>query len=231
VLSLALAQKLGVGRGDVLLVEVLEGRRPRLELHVAGVVETYLGTTAFMDLEAMARALKEAPQPGAARLMVDPLAEARVIRALQERPEVAGVNRRQAFIDSFRATVGETIHITVGFYVLFASLCTIGVVYNAARIGLSERGHELASLRVLGFSRSEVSYILLGEMLLLILLALPLGALFGSLLALIITSGIESDLFRIPYVIEPARFFASNLPPVHRIACTRVPRDLPTDTR
>ncbi len=211
VLSLALAQKLGVGRGDVLLVEVLEGRRPRLELHVAGVVETYLGTTAFMDLEAMARALKEAPQPGAARLMVDPLAEARVIRALQERPEVAGVHRRQAFIDSFRATVGETIHIVTGFYVLFASLCTIGVVYNAARIGLSERGHELASLRVLGFSRSEVSYILLGEMLLLILLALPLGALFGSLLALVITSGIDSDLFRIPYVIEPASFGFSGL--------------------
>ena len=143
--------------------------------------------------------------------MVDPLAEARVIRALQERPEVAGVNRRQAFIDSFRATVGETIHIVTGFYVLFASLCTIGVVYNAARIGLSERGHELASLRVLGFSRSEVSYILLGEMLLLILLALPLGALFGSLLALVITSGIDSDLFRIPYVIEPASFGFSGL--------------------
>jgi putative ABC transport system permease protein len=206
VLSDVLAEKLRVGRGDRLTVEVLEGRRPTLELHVAAVVETYLGKAAYMHLDAMAKELREAPQPGEARLAVDPLAETRVIRALLDRPDVAGVTRRQAFIDSFEATVGETIQIVVGFYVLFASLCVVGVVYNAARIGLSERGRELASLRVLGFSRTEVSYILLGEMLLLALAALPMGALFGIALAQVITRGIESDLFRIPPVIEPASF-------------------------
>jgi putative ABC transport system permease protein len=206
VLSLALARKLAVGRGSRLTVEVLEGRRPVLDLHVAAIVETYLGTAAYMHLDAMAEALREAPQPGEARLRVDPLAEAAVIRALQARPEIAGVTRRQAFIDSFRQTIGETIHITVGFYVLFASLCTIGVVYNAARIGLSERARELASLRVLGFSRSEAGYILLGEMLLLTLIALPLGALLGIGLARAIAVSMESDLFRIPFVIEPRSF-------------------------
>ncbi len=206
VLSDVLAGKLGVGRGERLAVEVLEGRRPTLELHVAAVVETYLGSAAFIHLDAMATALREDRRPGQVVLAVDPLAEARVIEALLGRPQVAGVTRRQAFIESFEATVGETIHIVVGFYVLFASVCVAGVVYNAARIGLSERARELASLRVLGFSRSEVSYILLGEMLLLALLALPLGALFGIGLARVVTRGIESDLFRIPPVIEPASF-------------------------
>jgi putative ABC transport system permease protein len=206
VLTDVLADKLRVGRGDRLTVEVLESRRPTLELHVAAVVETYLGKAAYMDLDAMARALREAPQPGEARLAVDPLAEADVTQALLDRPDVAGVTRRRAFIESFETTIGQMIHIIVGFYVLFASLCVVGVVYNAARIGLSERGRELASLRVLGFSRTEVSYILLGEMLLLTLLALPLGALFGIGLAWVITRGIESDLFRIPPVIEPASF-------------------------
>jgi len=206
VLSDVLAEKLRVGRGDRLTLEVLEARRPTLELHVAAVVETWLGSAAYMDLEAMARALREELQPGQVLLAVDPLAETRVTRALLERPDVAGVTRRQAFIDSFEATVGETIHIVVGFYVLFAGLCVVGVVYNATRIGLSERSRELASLRVLGFSRAEVSYILLGEMLLLVLLALPLGAFFGIGLSRVITSGIESDLFRIPPVIELESF-------------------------
>lgn len=206
VLSKVLADKLGVGRGDLLRVEVMEERRPVLELHVAAVVETHLGSAAFMHLDAMAEALGEARRAGEVRLSLDPLALADVIAALQERPAVAGVTRRQAFIDSFEETLAETINITVGFYVLFASLCTIGVVYNAARIGLSERGRELASLRVLGFTRTEVAYILLGEMLLLVVLALPLGAVLGLGLARSIAAAMESELFRIPDVIEPAGF-------------------------
>lgn len=211
VLSRVLAEKLGVGRGERLRLEVMEDRRPVLELHVALIIETYLGSAAYMHLDAMAAALHEARRPGEARLAVDPLAEPAVIEALQQRPEIAGVSRRRALITSFEETMAETIHITVGFYVLFASLCTIGVVYNAARISLSERSRELASLRVLGFSRSEVAYILLGEMLLLALLALPLGAALGLALARSITAAMESEIFRIPFVVEPAGFAFSFL--------------------
>lgn len=206
VLSDTLAGVLGVGRGSLLTLEVMEERRPVIELPVVAVVETYLGKAAFMHQNAMARALREAPRPGEARLAVDPLAEAAVIRALRERPEIAGVTRRQAAIQSFSDTMAETVTLMVGFFVLFASLCTIGVVYNTARIGLSERSRELASLRVLGFSRAEVGYILLGEMLLLILLALPLGALLGVGLARTISSAMASELYRMPFVIEPASF-------------------------
>jgi putative ABC transport system permease protein len=149
----------------------------------------------------MARALKEAPRPTRMLLEVDPLAEIRVIDALEERPAIAGVTRRDALTRSFRDTIAETVNITVGFYVLFASLCTVGVVYNAARIALSERARELASLRVLGFSRLEVGYILVGEMLLLTLVALPLGVLFGMALAESIMSSLESELYRMPFAL------------------------------
>jgi putative ABC transport system permease protein len=152
----------------------------------------------------MAIALRQARRAGGARLLVDPPMEMAVIDELRERPEVAGVARRQVIIDSFRETIAESIAVTTGFYILFASLCTIGVVYNAARIGLSERGRELASLRVLGFTRAEIAYILLGEMLLLTLVALPLGCLFGIGLALFITTSMANELFRLPYAVAPS---------------------------
>jgi len=116
------------------------------------------------------------------------------------------VTLKSAAVDTFRATMGETMYIMVGFYVAFASLLTFGVVYNAARIALSERGRELASLRVLGFSRGEVSYILLGELALLTLVSIPLGWWFGTLLAEALSVSMDTELFRIPVAVLPATY-------------------------
>ena len=112
-------------------------------------------------------------------------------------------------IGSFRETLAETINFIVFFYVLFACLLATGVVYNAMRISLSERGRDLASLRVLGFTRGEVSYILLGEIALLTVLALPLGCLLGFGLAAVMTEQFETELYRIPMVIEHSTYGAS----------------------
>ncbi len=205
-LSQALADRLGVRPGDMVSVEVLEGRQPLLRLRVAAVAETYLGTPAWMDIDALRRALGEGATVSGAHLLIDSAQREAFYRRLKETPMVAGVVLRAAAIGMFRDTMGETMYIMVGFFVALAGLLTFGVVYNSARIALSERGRELASLRVLGFSTGEVSYILLGELAVLTLLALPLGALIGRGLAEFMAGMMETELYRLPVAVAPATY-------------------------
>ena len=202
VLSDKLARKLGVAVGDQVEVQVLEGRRPRLTLPVAEVFATYLGTPAYMDLEALNRMMLEPRRVELVSLRVDPALQRDLFAELKELPTLSAVMLRQAAIDTFYKTIGETMMIFVSFFIGFACVLAFGVVYNAARIALSERGRELATLRVLGFTRWEISYFLLGEAGLLALAALPVGCLFGYGLSWIVVDSLESELFRIPFVVE-----------------------------
>jgi putative ABC transport system permease protein len=112
---------------------------------------------------------------------------------------------------SFQDTIRQNVVIMMTIYVTIASLITIGVSYNAARIALSERAREFASLRILGFTRGEVSLILVGEIMILTVLAQPLGWFLGYLIVLATTQGFDSDLYRIPLVLEPATFAVASL--------------------
>lgn len=206
VLSRKLAEKLAVEVGDRVQVQVLEGRRPLLELPVAEVFDTYLGTPAYMDLEALNRALMEPKRVEQVSLLVDDAEQGELFAELKELPTVSAVMLRQAAIDTFYKTIGETMMIFVYFFIGFACVLAFGVVYNATRIALSERGRELATLRVLGFTRWEISYFLLGEAGLLALAALPFGCLFGYGLAWMVISAMDSELFRVPFLIEPSTY-------------------------
>ena len=139
-------------------------------------------------------------------LLTDAAAQPALFARLKELPEVSAVTLRRAAVDTFYDTMGDTLLIFVGFFVVFASTLAFGVAYNSVRIALSERGRELATLRVLGFSRAEISYILLGEVALLIFGALPLGCLAGYGLALLLASSFQTELFRVPLFIMPATF-------------------------
>ena len=146
-----------------------------------------------------------------AYLKVDSLAADRLYRALKDTPAVAGVSLRTAELQTFRETLAETINIQISFYILFGSLLAVGVAYNSARTALSERGRELASLRVLGFTRQEVSYILLGELALLTLAALPLGGALGYGLAALFVWMFDTELYRIPLVIDRSTYVLAML--------------------
>jgi putative ABC transport system permease protein len=203
VISTMLAQLLEVGPGDTITVEVLEGRRPVLEVPVAGVFETYIGSPAYMEIGALNRLLREPPSVTAVHLRVDPRARAAFFRELKDVPQVSAVTLRDAAIETFRATMARTLLIFVSFFVVFSCALAFGVTYNTARIALSERGRELATLRVLGFTRAEISYILVGETGVLTLAALPLGIAFGYALARALVVGLQTELFRVPFVIAP----------------------------
>jgi ABC-type lipoprotein release transport system permease subunit len=135
-------------------------------------------------------------------MATDPLREAELYRELKDAPAVAGVTVEKAAVESFRETLAESMLLMTTFNILFAGMIAFGVVYNSARISLSERGRELASLRVLGFTRAEVSWILLGEFALLTVAALIPGFFIGYVLSWSMTVGFETELFRIPLAIE-----------------------------
>lgn len=206
VLGTTLAEKLGVVIGDRIWVKVLEGRRPNVALPVVEVVETYIAMPAFIHIDALNRLLKERPSVEYANLRIDRLEESRLYAELKELPVVSAVMLRQAAIDAFYDNVVDHLMVFITMFSTLACVLGFGVAYNSARIALSERGRELATLRVLGFTRGETSYILLGEVALLIVIALPIGCLLGRLLSQLIAAAFNTELFRVPLTIDASTY-------------------------
>lgn len=208
-ISRALADALGVKAGGVLDVEVLEGRRRRALVPIAGVVDEYLGLSAYMTREALAALVGEGSVISGAHLRVDPRQASILHARLKRLPVVVGVALTEAMVESFDETLGETMGVMIGFNVLFASIIAFGVAYNAARVSLSERSRELASLRVLGFTRAEISAILLGELAVVTLLAVPLGLAIGYGLAWFVVTAFQTEMYRFPLAVSPRTFAAA----------------------
>ena len=202
-LSRQLADKLDLRAGDKVWVEMLGGRRTKAMLPVAAVVDEFIGERAYAadsTLEAIAR---DASPVGSALLRIDPAVRDRVLTELKEMPLVLGVSERDASLQKFQDVIDDNIFTMLFFYISFAAAIAVGVVYNSARILFSERVHELATLRVLGYHRSEVSVVLLGELALLVVLSVPFGCFIGYWMAQLMTAMFSSDLFRLPFA--PAR--------------------------
>ena len=211
VLSTTLAEKLNVREGGIVTVKVLEGRRVIRDVPVVSLFETYIGTPAYMDLNALNRLLREPTSVRHVHLLVDEAKKNELFRHLKELPSISAITLRRAAVDTFNETMGQTLMIFVSFFIGFACTLAFGIVYNSARISLSERGRELATLRVLGFSHGEVTYILLGEVMLLVLVGLPVGCLAGYALTAFMISAFNTELFRIPFVIETSTYGVSIL--------------------
>ena len=207
-MSRKLAEVLGLREGQRVSVEIKEGARPTREIVVNALVDDFLGMSAYMRLDSLNALMREGPTVSGAYLSIDSAHRDELYGRLKRTPGVAAVTVKSAALKSFRDTLAQSILIVVFLNVAFASVIAFGVVYNTARVSLSERGRELASLRVLGLTRGEISYILLGELALVVLLAIPLGCVIGHVLA----SGLikflgEFELIRFPLVIS-ARTYA-----------------------
>ena len=203
VMSSMLAEVLDVAPGETVRVEVLEGHRPVLDVPVAGVVDDILGLEVYMDAGALHALMREGDVATGARLLVDQARTDELAAALKRIPAVAGAAFKRSALESFREVLAANMNVTILMNLLFAGCIAFGVVYNAARVSLSERSRELASLRVLGFTRAEISLILLGELALLTLVALPVGGLFGYGLAAAIVRSIDSEVYRFPLYVTP----------------------------
>lgn len=206
-----LAQFLGVKPGDVLQVSVQEGRRPQLEIAVVGLVQEYIGVGAYIHHSGLSRLLQESETISGAFLAVDVQALPELQRRLEQIPRVAAVTLRENSIRAFFDMMDKSILVFTLVSMAMASAIAFAVVYNNARIAFAERAHELATLRVLGFARAEVAFILVGELLLLTLLALPLGFVLGIGLCELLTLGMQTDLYRVPLILTAQTYANSAL--------------------
>lgn len=201
VLSAMLAERLRVTAGESVRVEVLEGARPSFDVPVAALVDDSLGLQAYLRIDALRRLLREGGTVSAVAVQVEDGRLDELTQALKQLPAVGGVAIRDAALRSFRQTMAEHMNVMIFFNVFFAGVIAFGVVYNAARVSLSERGRELASLRVLGFTRGEVALILLGELALLTAVSLPLGIAIGYALGQFIMTIFTNEVYRLPFTV------------------------------
>jgi putative ABC transport system permease protein len=201
-LSEHIAQELHAKIGDVITIEVLQERRPVVEATVTEIVKQYLGFSSYMHIDEVNRMMNEGPTVTAVHLMADSRYVDDLYAKLKNTPLVAGVAQTEVALKSFQRTMDETMYVMIGFYIAFSSLIAFGVAYNSARIALSERARALASLRVLGFTREEVAYILLGELGVQTLIAMPVGCLFGVGLAYAMSPMLKTDMYEFPFVIN-----------------------------
>lgn len=201
-----LAVRLGVRPGDTIEVEVLEGEMRRGEVVVAGTVADVVGAFAYMNFEALGRLIGEQGLVSSLSLRVESSQSAALFSAFKEMPRVATAASKGAMLANFRETSARNVLFYTSVLTVFAVVIATGIVYNNARIALQERAWELASLRVLGFTRAEVSTFLLGELALEIVAALPLGCLLGYGLARTMVRAMQHELMSIPVVVLPRTY-------------------------
>ncbi len=206
VLSSTLAEVLGVAPGDTVQVEILEQDRRVVSMEVSATIRDIAGLSATCRLDALAGVLPDRHAADGAFLLVDAAARSRVLQELREMPRVAGVTLTEVTRRSFRETFGESLGIVQGVLVGFAVVIGFGVVYNAARISLAERSRDLATLRVIGFSRGEIDAIQLGELAALTVAALGPGLLAGTALAYAASAATDSEMFRLPFTVHPSTY-------------------------
>ncbi|WP_298826792.1 ABC transporter permease [uncultured Piscinibacter sp.] len=206
VLTDRLADKLGVRVGESLQVEVLEGRPRTIELTVGATVREMMGLNAYMDREALNRALGDGDLSSGFVLATERGREEGLLEAIKTLPRVAGAFSKATMLRNMQEISARNVRIMSTILTAFAAVIAVGVVYNNARIALAERGWELASLRVLGFTRAEVSTLLLGELGLVIAIALPLGMALGFGLVHLISGLLASDQFYFPVIILPRTY-------------------------
>lgn len=206
IMSKKLAEVIGARIGDFVQVEVMEGRRPVLSIPIRGLVTDFAGVAAYMDIRALRRLLKEGDTINGAYLTIDHARWDEFMREIKDTPRAAVVMVKRDQLESFRKTTAQSIGLIRKLYFVLAVIVAFGVVYNSARIALSERSRELATLRVVGFRLSEVRGVLLGELGILVLCALPAGLLFGKGLALLIMASFSTETVRMPIVIESSTY-------------------------
>lgn len=211
VLGVALAGVLGVSPGNLVTVEVQEGARPVRRVPVASLVDESIGLSAYMDGAALNRLMGEGRIVSGAFLAVDPQGAVHLYDLLKRTPGVSGVAVRETMLTSVRKLIAESLTITISVLMVFSCIIASGMVYNGVRISLSERGHELACLRVLGFTHREVSWVLLGEQAFLTCAAIPFGWGLGFALSAYLARRMSTELYRMPLVISSGSYAVSFL--------------------
>jgi putative ABC transport system permease protein len=211
ILGEAMAKILHVKTGDILTIELLEGRRPTFDIPVAGITNSLFGSPAYMDHIELNKAQKQSNRISGAYLRIDTDKENIISHTIKNMPSVAGVTLKKEARSAFKKLLDTSAGILQYIMYIVAATITFGIVYNSASIGFAERARELASLRVLGFTETETAFILLGELTIITVAALLPGSMFGYFLTFAISAGFSMDLYQIPTMYIPEIFGKASL--------------------
>ena len=210
-LTRRLAERLGLAVGDIMTIEVMEGKRRKRDLPVSAIVDEVIGMSSYMEIDALNRLTGEGDAVSTAALFVEPSALPALSQRFKQLPVIESVAMKAYTLSSFLDKVANLVLVSAGILTGFAVIIASGVVYNSARIGLQERAWELASLRVLGFTRAEVARILFGEFVIEILVALPIGVAISQGVVGLIAHFHSNESFQIPGVVGARTFFVACL--------------------
>jgi len=211
VINSKLAEILHVELGDILDVEVLEEKRPNLKIAVTAITHEFIGMGVYMNIRELSRVLDESPKVNGVSISVDQNHSASLYKKLKEIPWIIGLNNTTILRQIFENIMAENLLKMVSTNILFACFISFGVIYNTARIALSERGRELASLRVLGLTRREVGYLLFGELGVITLFSIPIGLWIGYLMVVGMVGTMDSELYRIPIYLNNSTYGYASL--------------------
>ncbi len=206
IMSAKLASVLQLSTGDSVNARVLEGREREITIPIVGLAEDFAGIACYMEIHALNRLLLEGDCISGAHVVVDKARWPQFLAGVKETPRIAGCIIKDSLREGFRKTTAESIGLLQKIYMLFATIVAFGIIYNSARISLSERARELATLRVLGFSRGEVGAVLVGELVVLTLVALPAGLIIGSAFAKGIFTAVNTETVRLPLVLTAENY-------------------------
>ena len=205
-ISSMLAHILGAKVDDSIEVDLLDGARRTVTLPIVATVEDSSGIKGMMDMAELSRLMREVPVVNSVNLSLDENRKEEFYAAVKSMPTVSGVALQRVSLANFRKTIALLITTMASIYTGLAAVITFGVVYNNARTSLSERARELASLRVLGFTRGEVLRILLLELAILALIAQPPGWVLGYGLAWVMKTSLAGELMRVRLVVEHSTY-------------------------
>lgn len=211
IISEALADSLALRPGDLVEVDFLAGRRASVSIPISGISVGYVGLGAAMDMAALGCVTGESPIISGANILLDEADQSAFLAAASAAPATGFLNVTDLTVSRFRATLAENITLMITVYVTLAAIIALGVVYNFSRIALSEQGRELASLRVLGFTRTEAASVILLELAVVVLLAQPLGWLIGHGIGRAMVAAFSSDLYRVPFVMGRGVYATASL--------------------
>jgi putative ABC transport system permease protein len=206
VISSKLAEVLGARVGDDITVEFLEGKQRVKSVPLAGLADDFAGIASYMELNALNRLMDEGDVITGASFKVDDARRGEFLASLKEIPRVSWVAVKNSLRENFRQTTAASIRLFQMIYMVFATVVAFGVVYNNARISLAERARELATLRVIGFTQREVGGVLITELVLLAMLAVPLGLLLGTGFASVILGAVNTETVRLPLVLTLSNY-------------------------
>ena len=200
------ARELGLVPGDPLSIEIREGRRRVVAARLAAVLDEPLGETAYLELGALGRLLGEPDTYAGASLSIDPARGGELYAALKRLPQALEIGLRRGSLGSYREMSDSAVGFVRGIVLIFSIIIAFGAIYNSARIAVAERARELATLRVLGFTRGEIARILLGEVVFLAVPAIPLGLAIGYLLTGALAAAMSGSRMHVPLVVAPATY-------------------------